>query len=140
MRETQGSNAAQIWELIKFNIAQFCQEQTVKIAAEKRKELIDLEEKLAKIIDEKSVSLEDNTLEHVEITKKIEEYYDNKTKESIFRCKARWYGEGERNSKYYFNLEKARYKSRMMVCLVRPDGSMSRKQKEILQIQASYYK
>ena len=43
----------------------------------------------------------------------------------MFRCKVRWYTEGECNTKYYFNLEKMRYKQKMMVCLVRKDGIIS---------------
>ena len=34
------------------------------------------------------------------------------TKQVIFRSKVRWYEEGEKNTKYFFSLEKARYNAK----------------------------
>ena len=62
-----------------------------------------------------------------------------RTKNSMFRSKAGWYGEGEKYTKYLVNLEKLRYNQRTMVCLVRQDGTVSRNQKEILKMQARFY-
>ena len=40
--------------------------------------------------------------------------------------------EGERSTKYVFNLEKMRYNHRAMVRLIREDGTISKNQKQIL--------
>ena len=53
----------------------------------------------------------------------------------MFRAKARWFKERKKNIKYFFRLEKQKYNNKAMSCLVRDDGTISRKQKEILEIQ-----
>ena len=47
----------------------------------------------------------------------------------MFRAKARWYAEGEKNTKYFYRLEKQRANYKTMNCLIRPDGTISRNQK-----------
>ena len=66
----------------------------------------------------------------VDVQRKINEYYEIKTKGSIFRSKARWYAEREKSSKYFFNHEKLRYNQRMMTCLVKEDGTISKNKKK----------
>ena len=56
----------------------------------------------------------------------------------IFRSKVRWYEEGERNTKYFYRLEKQCYNYKTMNCIVRPNGSISKHQKEILELQAKF--
>jgi len=53
-------------------------------------------------------------------SKKIQQY---KTKESILRLKARWYNEGEKNSKYFCQLEKRHFQNKSISQLQKPDGS-----------------
>ena len=40
------------------------------------------------------------------LKEKIEHMYDKKVEGIIIRSRARWYQHGEKNSKYFFNLEK----------------------------------
>ena len=50
-------------------------------------------------------------IEKLELYKKeLEEFVRWRTQGAILRCKARWYNEGEKNSKYFLNLEKRHYK------------------------------
>ena len=51
---------------------------------------------------------------------KIQQY---KTKKSILRSKARWYNEGEKNSKYFCQLEKRHFQNKSINQLQKPDGS-----------------
>ena len=39
-------------------------------------------------------------------TKELEKIIEYRTKGAILRAKCRWYNEGEKNSKYFLNLEK----------------------------------
>ena len=39
--------------------------------------------------------------------------YENKAKGSIIRSKTRWVEQGEKPSKYFFNLEKRNYKRKL---------------------------
>ena len=41
--------------------------------------------------------------------KKLKDMYDSKGKEAMFRSKARWFEQGEKPTKYFFNLEKGNY-------------------------------
>ena len=40
----------------------------------------------------------------------------------MFRSKARWYNEGEQNTKYFFGLERARYNARTCLSLITDGG------------------
>ena len=54
--------------------------------------------------------------------------------------KARWYKEGEKNTKYFYRLEKQHYNNKTITCIILSDGSISRNQKKILHEQARFYK
>ena len=48
-----------------------------------------------------------NLLNNYELAKKeLKDMYDSKAKEAMFRAKARWVEQGEKATKYFFNLEK----------------------------------
>ena len=95
--------------------------------------------KLKSLEDELATSFEDASDQVAETQRKINSYYEKRTKGTIFRSRARWYGEGERSTKYFFNLEKLRYNQRTMFCLVKENGTMTKNQKEILDLQAKFY-
>ena len=50
-----------------------------------------------------------NLLNNYELAKK-----DSKGKEAMFRSKARWFEQGEKPTKYFFNLEKRNYDRRVV--------------------------
>ena len=108
------------------------------MAKERKKEITDLEEKLEQLVNDQCYSLEPVNDELNSIKKKIEKYYAERTQSLIFCSKTRWYS--EKNMSYYFNLEKSRYKNKMISVLVRKDGTVSRNQKEILIMQTEFYK
>ena len=128
-----------IWELLKYEISKYCTEQTLYISKEKIKTISNLQQHLKAVEDDIVNTLENNSAEIQQVKNGINNFYEGKTKSSMFRCKAIWYGEGEKSSKYFFSLEKLRYNQRAMVCFVNPDGSISRKQKEILSRQSQFY-
>ena len=66
--------------------------------------------------------------------------YEERTKGSIFRSKARWYKEGEKITKYFYRLERQRFNHKTMSCVVLSDCSISRRQKDILCEQALFCK
>ena len=61
-----------------------------------------------------------------------------KTKGVIFRSRAKWYEEGEKNTKYFFSLEKARYNSKTCYKLIEGDTEYS-DQEIILRKQKEFY-
>ena len=57
----------------------------------------------------------------------------------MFRSKVNWMECGEKNTKYFFNLEKARYNTRTCKKIVMDDGSIIEDEKIILKEQYKYY-
>jgi len=54
-------------------------------------------------------------LNNYELTKKeLRDMYDSKGKEAMFRSKARWLEQGEKPTKYFFNLEKKNYDTKIV--------------------------
>ena len=63
-----------------------------------------------------------------------------KTKGAILRSKVRWYEDGERNTRYFYNLEKRNYEKKTIAKLKRSNGTVTNDQFEILQEQMELYK
>jgi hypothetical protein len=103
-----------IWEFLKFKSREF----TIKYSKEKAKN-----SKLEVKSLEKTIRSLENSTETLCKTEKetllssklaLEDYYDYVTQGTILRSKCTWYEEGEKNSKYFLNLEK-RNKSKSTV-------------------------
>ena len=58
----------------------------------------------------------------------------------IFHSKAKYQGEGERNTKYFFSLAKSRYNNKVMLEIKNPSGQTITTPEGVLQIQFNYYK
>ena len=64
---------------------------------------------------------------------------DYKVKGSIIRSRQNWLECGEKNTKYFFNLEKKNYKNKNRYCLRDEKGNITYDIKSIIKIQDSYY-
>ena len=69
----------------------------------------------------------------------IEELLEEKNKAIIFRTKTRWYELGEKNSKFFFNLEKSRYNARVCTKIITDNGNELTDPGDILQEQHRFY-
>ena len=91
------------WEMIKVEIRDFCIRFSKHLPKTKRKGEIDLLCKLKQLNEH----LDPNLVVVVErVRLKLQKISEHKTKGAIIRSRARWYEHGERNSKYFVNLEK----------------------------------
>ncbi len=63
-----------------------------------------------------------------------------KTKSSMFRCRAKWVEEGEKSSKYFFNLEKANFNKKVMKSTYTSDGTLTTNPNTILNEQSNFFK
>ena len=63
-----------------------------------------------------------------------------KTKGAILRSKVRWYEDGERNTRYFYNLEKRNYEKKTIAKLKRSNGTVTNDQFEILREQMEFIK
>ena len=59
----------------------------------------------------------------IEAKENLEKMYEYKNQGTILRSKTRWYNEGEKNSKYFFNLEKRHFKCKVITHLCRADNT-----------------
>ena len=116
-----------VWELIKMEI----RENTISFAKRKPRALSLREEEISKRLEEldETICNSNNLLnidyifkEYDALKPEINSVYENKGKAAIFRSKCRWVEEGERPTKYFFNLEKQNY-NRKTVTELRSEGN-----------------
>ena len=70
----------------------------------------------------------------------IEELLQEKTKGAMFQSKCTWAELGQKNSKYFFNMEKRRCTARTCAKLIKDDGSETTDKAEIIKMQKDFYK
>ena len=68
-----------------------------------------------------------------EAKENLEKMYEYKTQGTILRSKTRWYKEGEKYSKYIFNLDKRHFKGKVISQLCRADNTTLTSDNDILQ-------
>ena len=74
-----------------------------------------------------------NKTEQLELLKsELEEIIKVRTQGAILRCKIKWYNEGEKNTKYFLNLEKRHFKLSTISQLKIADQEFVTSDKEIL--------
>ena len=96
-----------LWELIKMEL----RSETIKYSKEKRFKLRNKEEDLqSKLqeLDHKICNVFDHQLlEQFEVAKEeLKIIHETRGKEAMFRSKVKWFEQGEKPAKYFFNLEK----------------------------------
>ncbi|KAL9968018.1 hypothetical protein ACROYT_G026343 [Oculina patagonica] len=97
--------------------------KTIKYSKEKRLELRKRESTLQKQIqdlDYKICNTDFETLdrnifvEYEAAKEELKKIYEHKGKEAIFRSKVKWLEQGEKPTKYFFNLEKTNYEKKLI--------------------------
>ena len=77
-------------------------------------------------------TLTENELELLENSKhELENLQQEYIHGVIFRTRTRWMEEGEKNSKYFFSLEKSKYNAKTCTVLMKKDGSLTTNEEEI---------
>ena len=97
---------------------------------------------LSEIVNEYESNLPLNREEYIlwEQTKEdLQEKLMERAKGIMFRSKVKWYEEGERNTKYFFNLEKMKYNAKTCYKLLEEDGTEITEQQMILEKQKDFY-
>ena len=73
------------------------------------------------------------------IKSKLSKIAGIKTRGTIVRSRARWYEHGERNSRYFYNLEKRNQKKKHITSLVNNDGDKITNPKDILEEEERFF-
>jgi hypothetical protein len=135
------ANAGLKWDVIKMEI----RSSTVcysKLKSKKNKdniqEVILRNNELSKLIDEQP---SEEILKEYEATKLEIEYYNNeKANGVLLRSKCNMIEMGEKNTKYFLNLEKQNYKNKCITKLINDKEEIIEDEKQILEYEAKFYK
>ena len=125
------------WEYIKIRIKRFSINYSKNKTCEEKVVIANLSEKVNEyearlpLVEE-----EDNIYQQTKddlVDKQLE-----RTSGVMFRSKAKWYELGEKSTKYFYSLEKARYNQKTCFKLIDEDKEIT-DQTEILELQKSFY-
>ena len=79
-------------------------------------------------------------MEFENLKKELTEIYSVKGKEAIFRSRTKWIEDGEKPTKYFFNLEKQNYEKKIITQLKTTDGEIISDMTKINKEIENYYK
>lgn len=132
------------WEKLKLEIRRFCQTKSKDIAVKSKNRVHALYERLKYFRDvcyndPKQISAQ-QWQEYEQINAEIDEFLQKRAHGARMRCRARWYDQGERSSKYFFSLEKANASKKQISSLVTSHGETLSSQEGIMNEQVRFYK
>ena len=105
-----------LWELIKMEL----RSKTIGCSKDKRCKLRNKEEVLQKELQELDSKIcngdyfDKDILEKLEATKELKQLHEVRGKEAMFRSKMKWVEQGEKPTKYFYNLEKTNYEKKLI--------------------------
>ena len=127
------------WEYVKSAIIQHCKEYSADKADEKRLIIGQLTEKVTEM-EENIHTLADKDTQLLERTKlDLQEKVEEKMYGTLFRSRAQWQCEGERNTKYFYNLERKRANAKCATNVFDSSGNLCKKKETILEAQRVFY-
>jgi len=125
------------WEMIKMEIRDFWIRFSKRLAKVKRKREIDLLCKLKHLNERLDQNHQDTNLV---VEDELQNISEHKTKGAIIRSRARWYEHGERNSKFFVNLEKRAYERKYIAKLKTKENQYLEEPNKILCETENFYK
>ena len=137
-KEVKFDNKNLFWEYLKCQI----RTDTMIYAGKKAKEQRQKEKELTQKIEEREHNVTSNKNEHLEYQQLKSEWESipmNKSNGIIIRSRAKWVEYGEKNSKYFLNLEKRNYNNKCIRKLITADEKEITNPSEILQEQFRFY-
>jgi len=140
-------NPGLFWDMIKMKV----REKLIVYAAAENyktkscedilyKELSGLERELEKntALRDTQKSLLQSKLDN--LRSEMEEIIEYRTKGAMLRPRSQWHNEGEKNTKYFLNLEKRNYRQGTISCLKKSENDFETTDKEILYECKSFFK
>ena len=138
-------NSALLWDMIKLKI----REKSLKYAMNKTKKTMGREAELEHAISKLESKMENgdsSVTENSELAEQLndlkselERIIETRTKGSILRAKIKWHNEGEKNTKYFLNLEKRHYKQGIISQLKVDENNFITSDQEILAEGESFF-
>ena len=134
-----GIESVERWELIKEEI----KKKTMQYSRQQSKDNMIAISQLSEYITHTEDRLDDadeKTLKNLQNSKiELESLTFKRTQGVMFRSKAKWYMEGERNTKYFYNLEKSRYNAKNCARIYDQNGILHDNQSTVLDLMRSFY-
>ena len=137
---------ALLWEMIKLKV----RESSLYYSKERKKKSALQEDEIERTIAAIEIKLEDKNIEAKQreellgVLKSKKDQHEKKieyrTKGAILRSQCRWHNEGEKNTKYFLNLEKRHYKQGTISQLKTDNDIVITTDKDILKECLSFYK
>ena len=129
-----------LWDLVKYRIRQCAIEYSKSKARERKEKLQEVEECIKECSHKCDKDLSSQNLEELEsLEAEYENLYDFSTQGAIIRSCATWYEMGERNNKYFLNLENSNKKKTSVRKVFTSEGSLTHNTKKIMNDLESYY-
>ena len=123
------------WEWLKYKIRLFATEFSKKLVRSKKDRIDILTDELRKL----EVDITENNSEQIKLKRQeVEQLMSEKTEGIILRSKVRWYEQGEKSTKYFYNLEKRNHQKKTMKKL-NVNGIITEDPKKILEEQRNFY-
>ena len=131
------------WELLKMEI----RSTTIAYSKKKKFNLRNRETIIQRKLEELDTEICSNQnldgdilMEFENLKNELTEIYSVKGKEAMFRSRTRWIENGEKPTKYFFNLEKRNYEKKMITQLKTTDGEIISDMTKINKEIENYYK
>ena len=135
----KASTPDKIWECCKNDIIQWAKKHS-KAKAKKRKEnfqnLIDKISRLEAELPNKAPLQAQVDAAY----KEMEAYIEQQTRSAAFRSRAKYTRDFEKNTRFFYSLEKSNFDKKTMKCLQKDDGTITTNPTEILEQQRLFYK
>ena len=131
------------WELLKMEI----RSTTIAYSKQKKFNLRNRETIIQRKLEELDTEICNNQnfdgdilMEYENLKNELTEIYAIKGKEAMFRSRTRWIENGEKPTKYFFNLEKRNYEKKIITQLKTTDGEIISDMTKINKEIENYYK
>ena len=129
------------WEMIKMEIRDFCIRFTKRLSKNKRSQEMNLLRKLNELNIRHGQNPNDMNLtdEVGSVKLQLKKISEHKTKGAIIRSRVRWYEHGERNNKYFTNLEKRAHDKKHIAKLKTGEDEYLEEPNQILSEMENFY-
>ena len=133
------SDPRSVWDWVKYNVKKYSRQYSMSKSRQRKLEEWQLNREFqeASFVFQNNPSQENLSTLNV-LKEKMEQMYDKKVEGIIIRSRARWYEHGEKNSKYFFNLEKRNH-IRKHIRKLRLSGVITVDPFEILEGEKKFY-
>ena len=138
LQASSQNSSMETWEILKNRIRKTAKSFAKKNSSTDKLIIAQLSEKINDYESRLPLTQEEDQL-WAETKADLEEKTLERIQGVMFRSKAKWYEEGERNTKYFYSLEKAKYNAKTCFTLIDQNGKELKQNDEILGAQKKFY-